>query len=145
MAKKSGRAPAVRRRRDFIPPSVTAKWAPFRAICSECYEEFVVTPKPGLENIVCPECDHGAKAPSEEFMRKWTHHKKQENKKLLIAVAAFGAIVILGLVWMLLMVNPTYKEETGMHYAFVGIMIVLAAIVLYFGGTYEGNRYETYF
>jgi hypothetical protein len=144
MAKKSGKPPA-RRRRDFIPPSVTAKWLPFRAICSECYEEFVVDPKPGLNTIVCPECDHGAKAPSEEFMRKWTHHKKQENKKLLVALIAFSAIVVLGLVWLLLMVNPEYKEETGLHYAFVGLMVVLAALVLYFGGSYESNRYEAYF
>lgn len=145
MAKKSGRRVPARRRRDFIPPSVTAKWVPFKAICSECYEEFVVTPKPGLETIVCPECDHGAKAPSEEFLRKWTHQRKQENKKLIIALAAFGAIFVLGLVWMLLMVNPNYKEETGMHYAFVGIMIVLTVVVLYFGGTYEGSRHEAYF
>jgi hypothetical protein len=144
MAKKAGRAPA-RRRRDFIPPGVQAKWVPFKAICSECYEEFVVVPKPGLDTIVCPECDHGSKAPSEEFMRKWTHHKGQENKKLIIAIAAFSTIIILGLVWMFLMVNPAYKEETGMHYAFVGIMVVLAVIVLYFGGTYEGRRYEAYF
>jgi hypothetical protein len=145
MAKKSGRKAPARRRRDFIPPTVAAKWAPFKAICSECYEEFVVIPKPDLETIVCPECDHGAKAPSEEFLRKWTFHKKQESKKLIIAIIAFGIIFVLGLVWLLLMVNPTYKDSQEMHYAFLGIMIVMAAVVLYFGGTYEGNRYEAYF
>ncbi len=144
MAKKAGRAPA-RRRRDYVPAGVSAKWVPFKAICSECYEEFVVTPRPGLENIVCPECDHGTKAPSEEFMRKWTHLKKQETKKLIIALIAFGIIFVLGLVWMFLMVNPEYKEKTGMHYGFLGVMIVLTAVVLYFGGTYEGSRHETYF
>jgi len=145
MAKKSGKRPPVKRRRDHVPVGVSAKWTPFKAICSECYEEFVVTPKPNLENIVCPECDHGAKAPSEEFMRKWTHLKKQENKKLIIALIAFGAIFILGLVWMFLMVNPTYKENGGMHYAFLGLTIVLTVLVLYFGGSYEGNRHEAYF
>ena len=145
MAKTRKGAAVKRRRRDHVPSSVQAKWEPVKVICSECYEEFVVTPRPGLENVVCPECDHGAKAPSEEFMRKWTHLKKQENKKLIIAIIAFGLIFILGLTWMFLMVNPEYKEETGMHYAFLGIIIVLTFITLYFGGSYEGNRYEAYF
>ena len=145
MAKKSGRTPKVRRRRDHVPSTVQAKWAPFKAICSECYEEFTVTPKPGLETIVCPECDHGAKAPSEEFMRKWTHHKAQESKKLIIAAIALSIMIILGLTWMFIMVNPENKEEEAMHYAFLFVMIVLTVIVLYFGGTYESNRYEAYF
>lgn len=136
---------ARRTKRTLVPSGVKAKWSPFEAICSECYEKFVVEPKPGLESIVCPECDHGAKAPSEEFMRKWTHLKNIENKKLLIAIAAFAGIFLLSLVWMLLMVNPEYKESTGMHYAFLGIDIILAAVTVYFAAGYEGNRYEAYF
>ena len=146
MAKTTRSVPGGhRRRKGFIPAGVTAKWVSFEAICSECYETFVVDPKPGLGSIVCPECDHGAKAPSEEFMRKWTHVKSIENKKLLIALGAFTGMFLLSLVWMLLMVNPEYKDNTGMHYVFIGIDVILAAVTLYFAAGYEGNRYEVYF
>ncbi len=143
--KKSGRRPSARKR-EYARVVVPLSRAPLKIICSECYEEFTLDPKEDLETIVCPECDHGASAPSEEFLRKWTKAKKVARKKLIVAFVAFGLLFILGLVWMLLQVNPgNFVDNDGMNYSFFGAVILLTGIFLYFGGTYEASRVEAYF
>ncbi|MFH1415123.1 MAG: hypothetical protein ABIH89_03445, partial [Elusimicrobiota bacterium] len=78
---KSGRTQSIKiqkRSKKTLTLAATPWQKPFRIICSECYEEFVVTPKDGVNAILCPECDHGAKAPSDEFLRKLGYHKQRE-------------------------------------------------------------------
>jgi hypothetical protein len=105
--KKPGekRAVKVRRRREFVPTAAPPWTGPFTVICSECYEEFVVTPREGVESVTCPLCDHGSKAPTEEFLRKLGQRKRVERKKLILALAFFGIMFLLGLVWLFLMIN----------------------------------------
>jgi hypothetical protein len=146
--KKSGRREAIRvRRRIETVPSTAPPWTgPFKAICSECYDEFFITPKEGVETLTCPNCDHPAKAPSQEFLRKLGHLKRLERKKLTLALVFFGIMFLLGLVWLFLMVNePAYIGAAGMHYGFVAALILCFVLVIYFGAGYEGSRHDVYF
>ncbi|MFH1421212.1 MAG: hypothetical protein ABIH42_00625, partial [Planctomycetota bacterium] len=114
--------------------------------CSECYEEFVVTPKDGVNAILCPECDHGAKAPSDEFLRKLGYHKQRESKKLIFAIVFFSLMLITSFVWILMLVNEPYDFELeGIYYVLPALMVIFMGVVIYFSVEYEGNRYEVYF
>lgn len=96
--------------------------------------------------MTCPSCDHGAKAPTEEFLRKLGHYKRIERKNLTLAVTFFGIMFLLGLVWLFLMVNEAaYLGNATMHYAFVGALIFCFVLVIYFGALYEGSKYDVYF
>jgi len=140
------RAIRVRKRREFIPSAEPPWTAPFKVVCSECYDEFVVTPKEGVETMTCPSCDHGAKAPSEEFLRKLGHYKRAERKKLILAIAFFGIMFILGLVWLFLMVNEAaYLGNRTMHYSFAAALALCFVLIIYFAAGYESRKYDVYF
>jgi hypothetical protein len=140
------RAARVRKRRETIPSTAPTWTAPFKVICSECYDEFVVTPKEGIEGMTCPSCDHGAKAPSEEFLRKLGHYKRLERKKLILAIAFFAVMFLLGLLWLFLMVNEAaYIGNTAMHYALLGAVVLCFVLVIYFAAGYESSKYDVYF
>ena len=142
-ARKSGRKSSVKRKK-YVAAEVSRE--PFIAICSECYGEFVLNPRPDVQNIVCPDCDHGATAPSEEFLKKWTQVKKMSRKKLIISLVALGVLFLLGLIWMMLQINPlNFVDNDGMNYAFLFGAIVATGVFFYFGGTYEASRHEIYF
>jgi predicted RNA-binding Zn-ribbon protein involved in translation (DUF1610 family) len=117
----------------------------FLAVCSECYEEFIVDPNYKAEKFNCPECDHQAIMADEEYLRKFYGAKKNENFYLLMALVSFGVLALVFFVWHLVLVNPANADEGVFNWGFLFIMVLAFVSGIYFSIRYEIRRYEAYF
>jgi len=146
-ARSPTRRPGPSRRRvgPVIPKTVKGTGKPFIVICGECYEEVVFEPREGVKEIYCGECDHGGRAPSEEWLRRWTYYKSLETKYGVIGAICAVAIVVLAVIWILLLTYPENWVWNTLNYVFVGVEGALLVAVGYFGYMHEKNRYEAYF
>jgi len=146
-ARRPTRRPRPSRRRvgPVIPKTVKPTGKPFIVICGECYEEVVFEPREGVKEIYCGECDHGAHAPSEEWLRRWTYYKGLETKYGVLGALCAVAIVVVAVVWTLLLTYPENWEWNTLNYVFAAVEGALLVAVCYFGYMHERNRYEAYF
>ena len=117
-------------------------------VCSECYEEFLISSSYPHEMVSCPECLHVGKKPDADFIRTIHLHKAGEKRSLLAAVACgtFLAIVALALVWMNAPGPGADKAPDGTtNMALLGVGGLLTLCLLWLVARFEGNRWEVYF
>ena len=144
-ARSPTRRPRRRRAAPAVPKTVKVTRKPFMVICGECYEDLVFEPREGVKEIYCGECDHGGRAPNEEWLRKWTYYKGLETKYGIIGAILAVALVVVAVIWIALLTYPENWEWNGLNYTFVGIEAALLVAIGYFGVMHEKNRYEAYF
>ncbi len=60
-------------------------------VCSECYEELLLSPKYGQDIVTCPECLHVGKRPDDDFLRTVRMHKSGERRSFSIVSEAPGS------------------------------------------------------
>ncbi len=135
----------VRRRTTRIPLKVKPSGKPFKIICGECYEEVVFEPREGVKEIYCGECDHGGMAPDQEWLRRWAYFKGIEYRNVAVAGISAALMVLVGVIWTLFLFDPFNWVWNMTNYVFLGVEIVLMALVVVFGVLYEKNKYEAYF
>ena len=117
-------------------------------VCSECYEEFLISSSYPHEMVSCPECLHVGKKPDADFIRTIHLHKAGEKRSLLAAVACgtLLAIVALALVWMNAPGPGAEKAPDGTtNMALLGVGGLLTLCLLWLVARFEGNRWEVYF
>src|SRR4030095_11806564 len=121
--KKKAKEKAVAEERVAVAGTARATGSiPF--VCSECYEEFLISSSYPHEMVSCPECLHVGKKPDAEFIRTIHVHKAGERRSLL-AAAACGtllALVALALVYMNAPITGADKAPDGtMNIALLGL------------------------
>ncbi|MCX7702812.1 MAG: hypothetical protein N2234_01740 [Planctomycetota bacterium] len=146
--KKPGRTARLSRgRMPKITKEVVPTDKPFEIICSECYDDLTFVPRPGLKELYCAECDHGSDAPDEQWLARWTYYRGREAKFLFGAIFSSVALIVLGVVWLLVLLNaePENWQWNTTHYIFLFLLIISFGLTCYFAYMYETNRYEAYF
>jgi hypothetical protein len=118
---------------------------PFPVICIECYEEFIADPGRDAKVIHCPECDHPAKMPEEEFLEKWTIYKRAERNRLIGAIVSFTFMAILAVIWVLLLAKPENAKKGALNMVFPAFMLISFMVGVFFAIIYERGRHEAYF
>ncbi|TET35559.1 MAG: hypothetical protein E3J72_10435 [Planctomycetota bacterium] len=118
---------------------------PFPIICIECYEEFIIDPGRDTKVVHCPECDHPAKMPEEEFLEKWTIYKRSERNRLIGAVVSFAFMAVLGVIWVLLLAKPENAKKGALNMVFPAFMLISFMVGVFFSIIYERGRHEAYF
>jgi hypothetical protein len=120
-------------------------------VCSECYEELLLSAQYSQDVVTCPECLHVGKRPDEDFIRTVQMHKGGEKKSLTWALVcgALFAVVVLALFYVQ---SPYYMagndwqpaaEEVTM--GLLGGAGILGALLIWLIVRSEGNRWEVYF
>ena len=117
-------------------------------VCSECYEEFLISSSYPHEMVSCPECLHVGKKPDADFIRTIHVHKAGEKRSLFAAVACgiLLAFVALALVWLNAPGAGADKAPDGTtNMALLGLGGLLIVCLLWLVARFEGNRWEVYF
>jgi len=151
--KKEARAKKEKREEEaLVAASAKMPRGSLTFVCSECYEEFLLSPNYSEEVVSCPECLHVGKRPDDSFLRTVNVHKAGEKKWLAMAIvcAALLCLGLLALLWVrspYFVGDPTVSRDTVSMLTFgllagAGILtLVLAWLIVRF----EGNRWEVYF
>jgi len=145
--KRTRRGRVSRGRMPRITKEVVPTDKPFKVICGECYEDLVFEPRPGVKEMYCAECDHGAQAPDEQWLARWTYYRSLQFKYFIGAFVSLLAMIVLGIVWMMILL-PAEEENwqwSGTHYVFAALLIICLIATGYFAYMFERNRYEAYF
>ena len=134
-----------------MPAVVRAKGS-IRFVCSECYEEFLLSSSFASETVTCPECLHVGKRPDDDFLRTVNIHKSGERKSFA-AVTLVGLLLLVALVSLLWMHSPYCDLElvsdeatrSNMSLALMGGGAVLGILFFWLLSRFESNRWEVYF
>lgn len=115
-------------------------------VCSECYEELLLSPKHSQDVVTCPECLHVGKRPDDDFLRTVRMHKSGEQRSFLAAVVCgtILAVLIVALFWT----HSPYTTQAPADNLTLGLLGgagILTLVFLWLIWRFEGNRWEVYF
>lgn len=123
-----------------------------RFICSECYEEFLLSSTYSAETVTCPECLHVGKRPDDDFLRTVNVHKTGEKKSLAMTIIV-GAVLVAAILFLIFIRSPFCNLEIAAQQqtlhtwtmGLLGLSGLLALILIWLLTRFEKNRWEVYF
>lgn len=143
--KKPAREKKIKPRKAVAAPRGKSGGERIAFICSECYEDFVLTGSEVQDSITCPECLHVGKKPDDDFLRTVRMHKQGERSSLVVAAVTLllALLAALGFIW----VASPHSESTdeNLRLILLGATALLVVAGLALTVRYEKKRWEVYF